>query len=201
MKALVDDLRRMTGVGKAQYEIDGTAFWSDADLERALEKRVSERLFQVEVVPITTVAEGADLEVLSGQVELRGSLDTETAVVTTIAGNQVKGATLHEDGHIDYAENMISTPTLLTGITYDLSGAAADVLTDWASAVKEGYDLTADGQGLKRSQRHAQLLTQAAAFRARAVPGTITLRRTDVPPKRGSTRKGMLLRNFERRLR
>lgn len=119
-----------------------------------------------------------------GRVDFEGTLDTESASLVNFWGGPIQGeATIYGDGRIEFTENQVGKNPLLTGTTYDLNGAAADVLTDWASAVKLGYDIETDGQTLSRSQRHKQLLEQAEAFRKRAIIGSVRMMRTDVKPK------------------
>lgn len=199
MSALVDTLRRMTAVGKAQYAIDNRTYWTDADLEATINARVAAQLIQTQVELIPSVNAESKLVFLHGRVRFPGKLDTESAAVVTLTGQPIVGATFHDDGRIDFATSQTTTVPLMSGIAYDLNGAAADVLTDWASAVKLGYDITAEGESLTRSQRHAQLLEQAQAFRSRAVIGSISLTRSDVKGARGnSSLAKAALKSFER---
>lgn len=179
MGALVDDLRRMCAVEKAQYTIAGTAYWSDDHLKGVLDRHVSAQFLQSPVERVRTLDEGNRWVVLNGEVSVSGALDTETAVVTDSAGRKVEGATFHSDGRIEFASDQSTYFLFLAGLAYDLNGAAADVLTAWAAAVKGGYDVTVDGQQMTRSQRHTQLLEQAKAFRNRAIIGGVRMRRGD----------------------
>lgn len=184
MSEIVDELRRMAAVAPDQYEIDGTVYWTDEQLQAVLDKRVSDRLLQAPVESIFTLNEASSLEVRNGQVDVAGRLDTDTAHVFNRSGVSVAGVAVHPDGRLEFATDQTGHPLLLTGLAYDLNAAAADVLTDWAAAVKGGYDISVDGQELKRSQRHAQLLEQAKAFKARGVAGSVRLHRSDVRPAR-----------------
>lgn len=184
MSQIVDELRRMCAVEKDQYTVAGTAYWSDAHLQAALDRHVSERFLQGPVHRVMTLDESNRWVVLNGEVAVSGSLDVETAYITDSTGAKAEGATIHSDGRIDFAEDQIRFYLYLTGLAYDLNAAAADVLTDWAAAVKEGYDVTVDGQQMSRSQRHRQLLEQARTFRSQAVAGPVQLRRADLRPSR-----------------
>lgn len=185
---LVDRLRRMTAVGPDQYTIGNETFWGDEDLQGVLESRVCAHLVQAEVRLVSSIAEDGALQFVEGQIDVAGTLDADTAIVVDLSGAKIEDATVHGDGRVEFAEDQSSSVALLSGLCYDLNGAAADVLTDWASAVQLGYDISTDGQSMKRSQRHAQLLAQAEAFRARAVIGSISVGRSDVRPSghRGS---------------
>lgn len=189
MSAIVEELRRMTAVEADQYSIGEKSYWADADLEALLAARVSDRLLQAPVTRISTVAEGGAVEVLNGQVGVNGTLDTQSAAVFDFDGKSVAGVTVYPDGRLEFDTDQTSKALMLTGIAYDLNGAAADVLTDWAAAVKGGYDVTVDGQSMKRSQRHSQLLAQAETFRAKAVIASVSMHRSDSRRRRGHGRR------------
>jgi hypothetical protein len=185
---IVDELRRMCAVEKDQYTIGSTAYWTDDQLEGVLANHVAEQLLQVPVVEVVTRSEANQLQAMNAHVTFPGTLDIETATVTDSAGAAVEGVTFHADGRLDFASDQIGRPLYLTGLVYDLNAAAADVLTDWASAVKGGYDVTVDGQQLKRSQRHAQLLAQAEEFKRKRVIRSVRMRRGDQLPRRRARR-------------
>jgi len=62
-----------------------------------------------------------------------------------------------------------SHPTLyISGKRYDVYGAAAELLEQWASALAREYDFSTDGDTFRRSQQAEALLRQAAQYRARS---------------------------------
>jgi hypothetical protein len=197
---LVEDLRRMTAVAEAQYEIDGITFWSDEDLEKLIERHVCARLIQAEIQLIPSRTSEAALVFVDGRAPIAGTLDTESAAVVSWTGRPIPGtATIHDDGRVEFTDNQVTAVPVISGLCYDLNSAAAAVLTDWASALKLGYDIKSGDASLPRSQRHAMLLEQAEAFRARAVVGTGQMGRSDVRPARsGSSRTDAVLKSFDR---
>lgn len=200
MKALVAELRSLTGVGTESYESAGIKRWSDAELEAKLGTRVSGIFVQSPVELIPSLSPEGGLEFLAGRVPVDGSLDVDTATFVTFWGGQIPGkGTVTPFGFCTFTESQVASMPLLSGTAYDLYGAAADILTDWASAVKLGYDLTTDGQTLKRSQRHEQLMDQAEDFRKRAVIGSVRMERRDVKAdNRSRVRTRALLESFNR---
>lgn len=60
--------------------------------------------------------------------------------------------------------------------TYDLNAAAADVWDQKAAAAAADYDYSADGANLQRSQVYVHCSRQAAIYRSRRAPRTITQR-------------------------
>jgi hypothetical protein len=60
--------------------------------------------------------------------------------------------------------------------TYDLNAAAADIWEEKAATIAGFYDFSADGQSFSRSQAVTQAMQQAARYRSRRSPKTITAR-------------------------
>lgn len=195
---IVTALRRMTGASTADYTIGEDTYWTDEQLQAVLDRRVCERLIQVPIELYGTIDDTGHIVFITGRVPTNGTVDTDTAIVVNVVGAPIDGATVHDDGRVDFdSDQAIHTP-LLSGLCYDLNGAAADVMEAWASAVKLGYDISTDGQSMSRSQRHAQLLKQAAEFRSRILPGSVNMIRTDMRGRYGQRRASAAVRAFER---
>jgi hypothetical protein len=71
-------------------------------------------------------------------------------------------------------------PVFIVGHTYDPFGAAGDLLTMWAAMSSRAYDISGDGQSLRRSQIADGLRKQADAYYRRAKPRTTKMVRPDV---------------------
>lgn len=71
-------------------------------------------------------------------------------------------------------------PLFATGKIYDLNGAAADLLKYWAATLAGAYDITVNGQTMRRSQLMQAKLTLAQVFLSQARPKTAKMTRSDV---------------------
>ncbi len=71
-------------------------------------------------------------------------------------------------------------PVYLVGKTFDVYGAAAELLEAWAAKLKTAYDFSADGASFNRSQQVAALLQLATDYRKRQKPVTALQVRGDV---------------------
>jgi hypothetical protein len=71
-------------------------------------------------------------------------------------------------------------PVFATGKVYDLNWAVADLLEFWAAALSDRYDVTVDGQSLRRSQLALAKITMANLYRRRAKPRIAQMVRHDV---------------------
>jgi hypothetical protein len=70
-------------------------------------------------------------------------------------------------------------PLFVDGRSYDLAGAAADALEEWAARLARAYDVSSDGQSLARSQQARALLAAAQQFRTQQRPRTGVLQRPE----------------------
>lgn len=73
-------------------------------------------------------------------------------------------------------------PVFATGKVYDCNMAAAELLQYWAALLSGAYDMTVDGQTLRRSQLMAGKLTLAQYYLRQAKPRVATMRRSDIAP-------------------
>jgi hypothetical protein len=197
--AVIEALRRITSAGSAQYTLDGTPFWTDEQLAEVLERHVPMRLLQAPIEMIETLDAESGIVFVNGRAPALGMLDTENVVVTAWTGAALLGeATVHSDGRVEFTHDQATAVPVISGLCYDLFGAGAEVVTSWAGALSEGADFTIDGQSLSRSQKHAQLLAQTETLRARAVAGTVQMRRGDGRGGNGTRRSDAVRRSFAR---
>lgn len=72
-------------------------------------------------------------------------------------------------------------PVFIRGSQFDIYASAADVLTAQAARVMLDFDFVSEAAAkYSRSQKHAQLLAQANEYRARSIPRSARLHRTDM---------------------
>ena len=93
-------------------------------------------------------------------------------------------------GHWQFEANIFTAgtvpgqipPLFATGKVYDLNWAAAELLEFWAALYAGAYDVTVDGQTLKRSQLMQAKLTMSQYYRKKAKLRTVSAVRNDVLP-------------------
>lgn len=83
-------------------------------------------------------------------------------------------------GHWTFASPGQPPPVYVVGKVYDVYGAAADLLEQWAAKAKLEFDFAADGQQFQRSQKSRALLQLAAEYRRRQRPAVAVQERADV---------------------
>lgn len=95
---------------------------------------------------------------------------------------------LVEQAHFQFELNVFTSgtvpgqypPVFATGKIFDHNAAAADLLEEWAASLAGAYDVTVDGQTLRRSQLMQAKLTLAQMYRKRAKAQTTKMVREDV---------------------
>ncbi len=83
-------------------------------------------------------------------------------------------------------------PVFITGKYFNVYWSAADLLEHWAAALASSYDITVDGQSLRRSQLMTAKLTLAEQYRWRAKPKVTKMLREDVRAPMSSRRMRLL---------
>lgn len=173
--SLAPRLRQMVGAGVAEYSIDATAYWTDAQLDEVLGRhRLLFARVPVALLPETVAGERV---IRLGNFDVAGVIDPadapdfiasdgETIYPATVAGdvatfNPVLGGN--------------TSGVTMTGFAFDLHAAAAEVLEAWAGAVQLDFDVSTDGQSMKRSQKAEQLRAGADRHRRQSLVGSVAL--------------------------
>lgn len=86
-------------------------------------------------------------------------------------------------------------PVFATGKIFDPYASSADLLEFWGAASAASYDITVEGQSLRRSQLMTAKFALAEVYRRRAKPRVGKIVRTDVLPTIDTVRARLLDRN------
>jgi hypothetical protein len=174
LATLISELRVLANVGTADYTIASVAHWTDDQLQTILDRNrmdvVDERL-----QPVTEYNSGGTAVYQRYQSGYRNfeATDGGTAVyfLRTNAGARVGTASYTPDypsGRNDFAATTGGSVFYLTGRSYDLNAAAAQVWDQKAGFEAGRYDFTADGASFKVSQAAAGFRGMAAYYRGLA---------------------------------
>jgi hypothetical protein len=107
---------------------------------------------------------------------------------------------LIDQAHFQFETNVFSTgtapgqlpPVFCSGKSFDCYSAASDLLELWAATMTGAYDISVDGQNLRRSQMPQMKLTLAQQYRKRARPKVAKMVRSDVMPAMDTQRMRLL---------
>jgi hypothetical protein len=183
MADIITTVRELIGDESGEDEL-----FTNQQIQDALDRRRADVVRQV-LAPVTTVAEGGDVHYLT-YIASTGHWETDVVVQD---GNFKTLTDATTPVAIDTAEYLTgrwtldvsqTPPIFLTGKTYDVYAAAADMLDRWMGLTKEDYDFLSAGRTFKRSQSFGQLKNLRDTYRAQGWLRTSLMVRTDMYPER-----------------
>jgi hypothetical protein len=191
MYSLIQRVRDLTSAGDGDYTVGATAYWTDDQIQAALDRTRAEVIDEV-LTTVPTVNSGGTVEYTIYESQWR-NLETTTggtAIHYLRTGNGARVGTAlftadYERGRYTFAASTGGSSLYLTARTYDLYAAAADIWRQKAAHVADRFDFTADGASFKASQLVAQYTDMAKRADAKATFGgesahTVTMFRDDV---------------------
>lgn len=186
---LIQQLRGMTNAGVNLWTNGTATYFDDNELTIILDQ--NRRDFKdVLLQPHPDPSAGGSLVwydyYLRHQYLEQTSGGTALFVVYDAVGSTVAGTAYTVDytrGVVSFLTNTSGSAYRTSGRTYDVNGAAADVLERWAAHEALAFDFSADGQSFSRSQKRAALTAMAVDYRGKAWPVEITTVRSDLAPQ------------------
>lgn len=147
----------------------GTQAFTDDQLEDVLDARRAD-VRHLELDAAETRDPGAGVTYLDYHARV-GDWESDAVLEDATGAALVPATSDYLVGHWTFAASQ-TPPVYLTGKTFDLYAAAADLLEMWAAKLAlSGFDFSADGATYHLSQRQAALERQAALYRTRARGG------------------------------
>lgn len=175
MSHLVAEVRRLSGASSTEYTAAGTTWWTDDQIEAVLDRHrrdiTSEQLISDRTPVgggsssyITFRSRHSDLETGAGAAIRDGLGDLRGTATYTLDGTR---------GVITFTDDQGGTALYLTTATYDVHGAAAEVLENWSTALSLDFQFATDGQSFHREQKAHALAARAGEQRRRAWARTV----------------------------
>jgi len=190
MNQLIGLLRNWTQVTASDYTItaaSGTVtYWSDDQLQAVLDRhRTYVRREELECIPELTGGTSYYYDFFSKYRHFELT-DGGTAVFLVEDSNGDARSTStwtanYWDGYIRFTTDQVGMALYLTGRSYDVHQAAAEVWRTKAANVSAYYSFSADGQRLDRSDWYRHATAQAEFHERQASPMMVNLVRTDAP--------------------
>jgi hypothetical protein len=185
MSELIEVLRGMGNAGTADSTVGTVTYWSDEQLQRILDaNRLN--VYQEPIYPAESF-QGTSYEYQS-QWDNYEQTTGGTAIFYLEDGTGAKVSSSaysvdYLNGHITFTADTAGALYYLTGRSYDLNAAAAEVWRQKASqsAVSQ-FDWSTDNMSVKRSQVQANYQNQADYYQGKARPKQVSLWRGDINP-------------------
>lgn len=160
MQSLVDQVRVLTGAGTAEYTAGTVTYWSDTDLQTALD--ANSRFVVQSLLMWQPQQIGGTANYFNALLQYRdledapGTSGTSRFVIRDGAGSAVGTANYTLDaraGRVSFGTvNQMGTAYYFTGYSYDVCAAAVEVLRGRLANFNSFYDFSADNQSFSRSQ-------------------------------------------------
>jgi hypothetical protein len=157
MQNLINRVRALTGAGQSEYTVGDYTYWSDEDLQKTLDDNNG----YVIDVPLSWQSQevGGTAVYLTAQIPYRDLEESTSGTArwsirdTTGAVNGTANYTAdYRAGRVTWTTDQGGTAYYLTGYTYDVHAAAADVWVERLAHFQDWYDFRADNQTFSRSQ-------------------------------------------------
>jgi hypothetical protein len=157
MTNLVDRLRALTNAGTAQYTAGTITYWTDDHLQDALSRHET---WVVEDM-LTWIPQniGGTANYLTAQGHYKDLEEAESGTArwqirssVGVAEGTANYTADYVQGRVTWSTDQGGTAYMLTGYSYDLYGAAVDVLEHQLANFNLWYDFSADNQEFDRSQ-------------------------------------------------
>ena len=189
MSDLVTELRGMTEAGAGDYTIAGTPYWSDLQIQNVLDTNRTDVVFeQLQPLPTYGTTNGTLIyktyksgngyyEATTGGTEIFYVQDGTGA----IAGTSLWTAD-YRRGQITFSADTSGTTYYLTGRSYDLEAAAAEVWRRKASHYANSFDFSTDNHSISRSQVYKHCLEMAEYYESKSASAveTVQMFRSDM---------------------
>jgi hypothetical protein len=187
MTDLVQQLREMGDASVNDFKVGGVQYWSDRHLQDTLDKFrtdfVEEDLYAVQQTRNGT-AYVLEYRSQYGNLETVAS-GTSVFKLDNAAGSNLSGTLWTADyrrGVVTFNNDTLGSSIILTGRSYDLNAAAADIWRVKAANAAKMYSFGADGQSFTRNQIMQNCIRMMQYYEGQAAPTNISLYRSDNIP-------------------
>ena len=178
MTDLITSLRGMTNAGTADYTVGATTYWSDDQLQAALDAHRMD-FYQADLAQITAMESGAVVwkTYRSPYRNLEGGTVNFTVIdgLGNVAGTADYSAD-YPNGIITFSANQAGKIWYLTARAYDIYAAAADVWRMKAAHASAEFDFTTDNHSIKGSQFPAQCLKMADYYERQSMMSSLLVK-------------------------
>jgi len=184
MADLIAELRGLTDAGYDDFKVAGVPYWSDKHLQDHLDRYRFDFL-EENLYPVQQYRNGTTYynEYRSQYVNLEGvASGTGVFKLDNTGGTNMPGTMWSADytrGVVTFTNDTAGSSMILTGRSYDLNAAAADVWRRKAAYAAKMYQFSSDGQSFNRQQFFQHCNQMAQYYEGMAKPTVISIYRGD----------------------
>jgi hypothetical protein len=183
---LRDQLRVMCEAGTADYAVGSVTYWTEAALDTVLDRHRVD-ILRERLTPTEKLVGGGTIE-YHDYYSAFGPFEETTGGTAVFIIQDTLGNTQGSSGYtIDYQRGLVSftadttgSVMLLTGRSYDMNGAAADMWRSKAAHYAMAFSFSTDNHSLQRGQLIDHCMKMAAFYEARIGMGGNAAQTVDV---------------------
>jgi hypothetical protein len=171
MTAIIEELRSLTEAGTAEYTVGTTSYWSDNSLQDVLDiNRRDEIHYGLTPYPVVGTGGTSEYYEYRSDYGYYEATTGGTAILYLQDGTGAKAGTSlwsadYRRGVFTFGSNTLGTAFYITGRTYDVNSAAADV---WrrktAHYAPSSFDFSTDNHNISRSQVYDHAMEMVKFF-------------------------------------
>lgn len=184
MADLILTLRGLTSAGSAEYTVNGSAYWTDQQIQDVLDRHVRV-VRDEELTGFESQVNGSSVW-YDYQSRYRffetSSGGTARFIVKDVSGSAIGTASYSVDyprGMVTFSADTGGLSYLLDGYSFDLNAAAADVWQQKAAHYVTAYDIGTDNHNLRRSQIIDNCLKMSKDYSSGAQAFMVSMERSD----------------------
>jgi hypothetical protein len=183
MVDLIRDLRTLTEAGRDDYVVDSVTYWQDDHLQRILDNHRTDMKWY----EMTAIEEGdgsyLDYSIGYGNIEATTG-GTAIFIVQDLNGAAVTSPSYSVDyqrGVVTFSSDTTGTLYWVTGRSYDLNAAAAEVWEKKLAHYARAIDFSTDGHNIRREQlyQHAKEMVDKYLQKGSGGFGSMDMMRSD----------------------
>jgi hypothetical protein len=176
MLDLIEQVRGLADVGPADFKIGATTYWSDAQIQRILDKHRID-IYQEELEQWPVLSTAGEWEYYEYRAR-RGYLESGTAVfnVQEMNGGTAPAYTAdYLNGVITFTADTEGLAYMLSARSYDTNAAAADIWSGKAANAAKYFDFQTDNHRVTKSQLYKQFMEMSAYYRGQSETQAFTV--------------------------
>lgn len=176
--SLITRVRELISSGTADYTVGTASYWTDDQIQAVLDRNRLD-FADSQLMPLREVNSGGTVVYYVHQCGFTNLEDTNggTAVLYVRNSSGTRAGTTDYTldgfaGRVTFVADTAGTVYYLTGRSYDIYAAAAEIWRSKAGHVAERFDFTADGATFRASQLVEQYTKMADKYSAMATFGS-----------------------------
>jgi hypothetical protein len=175
MANLITELRGLAEAGTADYSVSSSTYWSDDHLQDVLDLHRTDIVFE-QLAPLPTYGTANGTLIYNTYKSSYGYYEQTTGGTAVFYVQDGTGAVQgtaaytpdYRRGVVQFAADTSGTTYYLTGRSYDLDAAAADVWRRKASHYASSFDFSTDNHSISRSQLYQHAMEMASVFEGKS---------------------------------